>query len=282
MNIVISESTRMSRKITRMPEDRSPTAPERSADARQGVQSVEVGAHVLGALAAAATPMALGAVADATGMAGAKAHRYLVSLIRTGMVEQEPATGHYRLGPAAVEIGLAALGGMDAVRLGGEILPALRDDLDETVLLSVWGNKGPVVVRWEESRRPVTTNIRPGSVMPLLNSATGRAFAAFLPEEQTASLLAEETAIAPEEITGAFRKALTEARKHGMGRIRGDLLPGIASLAAPVFDHQARLACVIATLGPERSFDVSWDGPVAKRLRQAADALSWRLGFQRP
>jgi len=247
--------------------------------AQQGVQSVETGMALLTALAARArTPASLSDLAAAAGMAPAKAHRYLVSLIRAGMVEQDRAAGRYRLGGAALNIGLAALGVLDVMRLAGEALERLCAAIDETVLLAVWGNKGPVVVRWEEASRPVTTNVRAGSVMPLLNSATGRVFAAFLPQAQTKALIAEETAQAPVLAKG-YDAVLAETRKHGLGRVDGDLLPGVAGLAAPVFDHQGDLVAVIAAFGPQSQFDADWDGEPARALKGEADALSRRLGF---
>src|SRR5437773_4510106 len=122
-------------------------------------------------------------------MPPAKAHRYLVSLIRAGLAEQDRESGRYRLGPLALELGLAALGAMDVLKSGAEVIADLRAAIDETVLLAIWGNKGPVVARWEESTRPVATNVRAGWVMPLANSATGRLFAAYLPPTITNPLL---------------------------------------------------------------------------------------------
>jgi len=248
------------------------------AKTQQGVRSVETGMALLAALAARArVPASLSDLAAAAGMAPAKAHRYLVSLIRAGMVEQDRASGRYRLGGAALNVGLAALGALDVMRLAGEALERLCAAIDETVLLAVWGNKGPVVVRWEEASRPVTTNVRAGSVMPLLNSATGRVFAAFLPEMQTKAMLAEERAQAP-ALAKDYDAGLEETRTRGLGRVKGDLLPGVAGLAAPVFDHQGDLVAVIAALGPQGQFDAAWDGAVAKLLKAAADGLSLRLG----
>ena len=179
----------------------------------------------------------------------------------------------------ALNIGLAALSGLDVMRFAGEALVGLRDAIDETVLLAVWGNRGPVVVRWEEASRLVTTNVRAGSVMPLLNSSTGRVFAAFLPESQTRAMVAEETARAP-ALAKDFNAVLDETRERGLGRVDGDLLPGVAALSAPVFDHQNDLVAVISALGPQGQFDAAWDGKMAQALSQAAAGLSRRLGYQ--
>ncbi|HUT49993.1 MAG TPA: IclR family transcriptional regulator [Alphaproteobacteria bacterium] len=256
----------------------STTVPE--ARAQQGVRSVEIGMALLQALAARArSPLSLSDIAADAGMAPAKAHRYLVSLIRAGMVEQDQAAGRYRLGGTALNIGLAALSALDVMRLAGEALTALRDAIDETVLLAVWGNKGPVVVRWEEASRPVTTNVRAGSVMPLLNSSTGRVFAAFLPEATSREMIADEAAQTPALAKG-YTAVLEETRARRMGRVEGDLLPGVAGLSAPVFDHQGDLVAVMSALGAQGQFDADWGGAVAAAIKAATQALSRRLGYR--
>src|SRR5258708_26166694 len=71
-------------------------------------------------------------------------------------------------------------------------MPALMERIHHTAAIAVWGNHGPTIVHWEESAQSVTANLRLGDVMPMLASATGRCFAAWLPREVTAPLLEPE------------------------------------------------------------------------------------------
>jgi DNA-binding IclR family transcriptional regulator len=247
---------------------------------RQGVRSVEIGLRVARVLAERAGPASLKDLAAAAGMPAAKAHRYLVSLIRAGLAEQDRESGRYRLGPLALDLGLAALRELDVPKFGAEALANLRAATDETVLLAIWGNKGPVVARWEDASRPVATNVRAGWVMPLANSATGRCFAAYLPDAVTAPLLEAEFARMPGE-RARYAAKLDEIRRHGLSRVEGDLLRGIASVAAPVFGHDDSITAVIAALGHEGAFDIAWDGANAKAVAAAAARLSARLGARR-
>lgn len=247
---------------------------------RAGVNSIETGLQIARALAALPGPQPLKAVAASAGIPPAKAHRYLVSLIRAGLAEQDRENGHYRLGPLALELGLAAQRGIDVLTLGGEVIDALCTDIDETVLLAVWGNKGPVVVRWEESSRPIATNVRAGWVMPMTSSATGRLFAAYLPEDVTRPLLDAE--LARHTVARRRRQAalIDQARQRGMARVDGDLQGGISGIAAPAFDRGGGIAAVIAALGPSSAFDASWSGPIAGAVCRAAARLSGQLGFR--
>ncbi|MEW5890751.1 MAG: helix-turn-helix domain-containing protein [Pseudomonadota bacterium] len=125
---------------------------------KQGIQSVEQGMELLKVMATNGQPMMLRDLAAAVGMNPSSAHRYLTSFIRSGFVEQDPASGLYELGSYALTFSLAALRRLDHVRLAAPELSALCTSLGHTVLLAVWGNLGPTVVRWEEAAEPLTVN----------------------------------------------------------------------------------------------------------------------------
>src|SRR5215469_6338270 len=92
---------------------------------RQGIQSIEVGATLLQALAKAPGPQMLRDLAAAADMPPAKAHRYLVSFARMGLVSQQPETGLYDLGAFALDLGLTALARLEPVTVAGTALVEL-------------------------------------------------------------------------------------------------------------------------------------------------------------
>ncbi|WP_153145800.1 IclR family transcriptional regulator [Dechloromonas sp. H13] len=254
---------------------------------RQGIQSIEVGFRLLRVLAAANRPMMLRDIAKGAGMPAAKAHRYMVSFMRIGLVEQDSASGRYDLGSYALDLGLAGLGRLDPVRLAGPILENLCEEIQETVALGVWGNRGATIVRIVDAGAPVTITLRAGTVLSLCKSATGRAFAAFfrspflkqmLDDELRATAESGKTAITT--VRRQLEKTLTEIRAHGISRATGSLTPGINGFSAPVFDHTGTMVAAITSLGSVGDFDVEWDSPVAKAMLAAADQLSRRLGYQ--
>jgi DNA-binding IclR family transcriptional regulator len=255
---------------------------EMDEDGRQGVQSVEVGVTLLRALAAHGAPMMLRDLARQAGMPAAKAHRYLVSFVRTGLVAQDPASGRYDLGAFALELGLASLARLDAVKLAEGELDALAEQIGETVALAVWGNMGPTIVRWVDSRRPINVNLRTGSVMPLLNSAIGLCFAAFCDLPAVRVRVTEELAHldAGDRRRTAFETGLNEARRHGMTRAVGSVLPGINAFCAPAFDREGRMVAGLAALGPEALFSADWDSDIATAVSAAGRRVSQRLGWE--
>lgn len=260
---------------------------------RAGIQSVEVGFTLLQALAVGNGALMLRDLAAAAGMSAAKAHRYLVSFQRLGLVVQDASSTRYDLGPGALRLGLAALARQDAVRLARERVPALLARTGHTVGLAVWGNHGPTIVHWDESPQSMTVNLRLGDVMPLLTSATGRCFAAFLDTHsdarRLASMMREELArahkLARADVPtnqAELRALLDEVRTRGLARVVDTLLPGIGGFCAPVFDSQGHLVLGIVVLGSVSTFDVAWDGPMARAVLDAARQLSADLGHPLP
>jgi DNA-binding IclR family transcriptional regulator len=261
---------------------------------RAGIQSVEVGFALLDVLARAAGPLMLRDLAAAAEMSAAKAHRYLVSFQRLGLVTQDAGTTRYDLGPAALRLGLASLSRLDAVRMGRERLGRLLERVGHTLALAVWGNHGPTIVHWQESPLSSPVNLRLGDVMPLLTSATGRCFAAHLSEgpglERIGPMIQDELcrlqAIphaqcrADLPTTMAQVNALfAEVRQRGLARVVDTLLPGVVGFCAPVFDSDRRMVMGVVALGSAATFDAEWDGTVEAPLRAMALQLSSDLGY---
>lgn len=258
----------------------------RVSSERQGIQSIEVGFRLLDVLAKNNRPMMLRDIAKGAGMPAAKAHRYLVSFMRIGIVEQDAGTGRYDLGAYALELGLSGLGRLDPVRLAGPVLDTLCETIHETVALAVWGTHGATIVRIVDAGSPVTITLRPGAVLSLCRSATGRAFAAFyrspflkkmIDEELQAQ--ARESKVALGTCRRQLEKTLDEIRERGLSRASGSLTPGINGFSAPVYDHSGRMVAAITSLGAVGEFDVEWDSETALTMLRAAADLSHRLGY---
>ena len=259
---------------------------------RAGIQSVEVGFSLLEALSDAGSALMLRDLAAKADMSAAKAHRYLVSFQRLGLVVQDAATTQYDLGPAALKLGLASLSRIDAVKLARARLSPLMNDIGQTLALAVWGNQGPCMVHWEESPQAVTVNLRLGDVMPLLSSATGLCFAAFMATRQSAvntrlkGLLKDELTrsqkLGRQDVPANMAEVtalLDEAREHGVARVVNTLLPGVGGFCAPVFDADGHMVLGMVALGSLSTFDTNWRGAVATPLIAAARQLSGDLGY---
>ena len=252
---------------------------------RRGIQSIEVGGQLLLALADAGSPLSLKQLGESAQMAPAKAHPYLVSFAKIGLVTQDPVSGRYGLGPLALRMGLASLRQLNPVRLAMAAAIELEQRVHHTVALSVWGNAGPTVIHLEESSHPIHMNLRAGTVMSL-STATGLVFAAYMPARMIERFV--EESLHPDafpHIIGerhdwkSMQPALQEVREHGLARAIGQPIAGVSAFAAPVFDHNGHIALVVTLVGPTGGFAQAWDGTNARALRETAQAISQQLGF---
>jgi len=247
-----------------------------------GVQSLEIGIDVLKVLVESGSALMLKEIAAAADMPASKAHRYLVSLVRSGLVQQDSASLKYDLGPLAIPLGLAAVDRLDRVKLGLNSIAELRDLTNETTALSVWGAFGPVMVRWERPHRPITVNVVTGNTVSLLATSTGRLFAAWMPREVVLPLIERElrqgrsTEFQTLEQVDAV---LQEVRAQGYAFVRdSDYSSRVLGLAAPVFNFKNNITMAVSIVGVEGFSDLGPQSTAVAELLRASSALSKRLG----
>lgn len=246
---------------------------------QRGIQSIEVGGRLLLALARHGRPQALKDLAQAAGMTAAKAHPYLVSFGKLGLIVQEAGSangGRYGLGPLAMQLGLISLQQSDPLRLATAQLAPLAQEIGQTVGIAVWGTHGPTIVRTEEAPTPVHVSMRHGAVMSLRGTASGRLFAAHLPRATVRAALraAGETAT----LDKAFEDALAAIRSAGFSHVVDAAVPGVSGLAAPVFDSSGALLLSLTAIGATASLDTRASGLPALALRRCAAELTAQLG----
>jgi DNA-binding IclR family transcriptional regulator len=253
--------------------------------AAAGVQSIEVGAALLRELASRDGPVKLTDLATAAGLSTSRAHKYLASFIRCGLVRQSEPSGRYGIGPLAAELGFSALRNMDVVELAQDTLDELRDQLQTVVSLTVWANRGPTIVRRSLHDQSVSLVVQLGGVMSMLDSANGRVFSAFAPKEMTEPLIAGELAKRPVSRAGLrtmseVNAMLKSVRAHGFAT--GTMHRGIVAASAPIFDYTGRIVAAIALVGLEGALDLTPDGRPVRTLLKAVAGMSKRLGAIQP
>ncbi len=252
-----------------------------ATDERQGIQSVEVAMTLLIALEQRRRPGSLTQVAQAAGMQPSKAHRYLVSLGRTGLVSQSPTSGLYDLGPAMRRLGAEALRRTDEVGAASAQLPGLRDRTGHAVNLAAWGERGPVIVRWDYGSYPLPITVRVGATLPLLTSSVGLSCLTWLPPVVTEPVLKVELRSTPDakQARAQMETAVQETRARGYALTSGKVIPGVTSLAAPVMDATGWLSLVVAIALPAGKADDRTVASVADDLLATTRRLSVELGW---
>jgi DNA-binding IclR family transcriptional regulator len=253
------------------------------AEGAGGIRSLEKGAGVLRQMRAAGGPLRLTEIARLAGMSRSMAHGYLVSLVRAGLVAQDPDSGRYDLGEDALQLGLAALTRVDFMKLGRESLEGLAAETGETVILSVWSDEGPVCVAKIDGKRRSIYEVRVGGVANLLITSTGLAFLAYKQARSCRDLIerARDRGLGAGLDDVKLEAALARIRAAGLATTQPAMLPEASTIAAPVFGQDNEMRAALTVIGPTGALDVSPEGVNAAALLQAAERLSRRLGAQR-
>lgn len=246
-------------------------------DARRGIQSIEIGFALIRALAQGPGRMTLKDLAAAAGMTPSKAHLYLVSFVRLGLVRQEEGGVRYGLGAGAIELGLAAMNQLDVVALAAVPMEMVVAHTGASLTLSVWGNRGPTIIHRRDGHWPVPLQVRVGFVLPVLTSATGRVFAAHLPERHWLPLAQSEAAQAPGGVE-QVRRLIPDIRAEGLAWNDAASGRGMTGISAPVFGHDGAITATLTALGMAGHDGMGRGGAVAQALTGAAATLSRDLG----
>ena len=193
------------------------------------------------------------------------------------------------LGPVSLQCGSAPVAEVEAVQVATEALPEIhRATGRHTLCLAVWGNHGPTAIRWERGDEAVSDHLRAGLVMSVTRTATGRVFAAFLPDEVTRSFVEEDlrlsrTADEDEAIQRQrFEAEIAATKSSGVGHV-ADVAPSqlhhvtLSAFSAPVFDPDGRLIMALSLASRASAIDDDRDGSIARSLAEAARALSARI-----
>lgn len=191
------------------------------------------------------------------------------------------------VGPLEVRTGALVAPSASLLRRVEGALPSLASHIgDHTLCLAVWGNHGPTAIRWEPSAKPVSQQLRSGLVMNVTASASGRAFAAWLPSELTRAFIDEDLrlfrtagqdAVAQRQ---AFDAELAATRDKGIARAAGlwpaERLHGIATTAfsVPITDEEGRMVLALTVISPADRLADNWDCAVPRALKEAALCVS--------
>jgi IclR family acetate operon transcriptional repressor len=217
------------------------------------VQSVERALVLLDAVAGAAPRGSTAAeVALACGINRATAWRLLATLEDHGMVDRDPATNRYQIGYTVVR--LAASSGTDGlVRRTHHVLERICAQIGEAASLAVGRRSGLVYVDEVAPPAVLTVNwlARP---VPLHATSTGKAWLAWLPEQEARAVLGPVLeGFTDATVTDVSRLLgeLGRIREQGYAVSVAELEPALCGVSAPVLrPGEDRPLAVFSIWGP--------------------------------
>lgn len=210
----------------------------------------------------------------------ATTYRHLSVLEAAGLVEKNPVTRHYRLGPALLQLG--RLREMTVPREAGAeaALTALAEATGETAHVSVLSGDGMYALMSYESPRHSTRAVIDVTTFPLHATASGLAALAFGPEDlfgkacETLAPYTRSTPTTPE----ALRPLVDDARTSGFARSDGRYEDEIHSLSVPIFDQTGQFAGAASVASVAARFTPAQEQIVKAELVQASRAITRNWG----
>lgn len=228
-------------KARRQVSDAGQPAAKRSAT----IQSVSIAFRFLDLLARADGPLVLGEIARRGRTGTSTAHRYMRSLVQEGLAAQDEL-GRYDLGPAALSIGVRALGRIEPVEIAARAMQVLSARVAASCGVAIWTERGPTIVRWYRSAGFTISTVTLGDVLPLDSTACGLVFQAHLPSDViTAARRGQPAAFRGTQPT---RAELTAVRDADVAELDERLFRQLTGKAAPVFNALGEIACVVTTV----------------------------------
>ena len=216
-------------------------------------------------------------VARRTGLNASTASRQLATLVAAGLVAHVEETGRYRLGPRLVELGNAALAGLDVRELARPHLRALAEATGETATLSVPGDPDAITVDFVQSAASVQSVARLGRPSVAHATAAGKVVLAFgevvLPPGRCGGSPPPRSPIAPLSRRRSPRSAGEAMRRRSESARRTSTRSPL-----PVLGARGELVAVIGVQGPAARFAAEAIARALEALREHAAAVSRALG----
>jgi DNA-binding IclR family transcriptional regulator len=223
-----------------------------------GTQAIDRAAELLVRVVESAEPVAVGALAETTGLPKSTTSRLVAALERQGLVQRLGDRGRLRPGPVLVRYA-----NRDAsstlVELAAPSLRRLADASGETINLAVPGIDGVVHLAQEDTAHFVGVTDWVGRKVPFELAANGKVFLAYGTPPP---------------------KALQQVRARGFATSIDELELGLSALAAPVFGPADQALAALSISGPSARLTSERIAQLAPLLIDEAGRLAERLGHR--
>jgi IclR family pca regulon transcriptional regulator len=249
-------------------------------------QSLERGLAILGCFTPKRPVLGIADIADELGMSRSTTHRYVITLVALGYLEQG-ASRKYRLGLRVTDLGMSALNSTGLREHAHPYLEELRQRTSYTTSLGVLeGTEVLYVDRVRSFQGRIDLNLHTGSRVPAYCTSMGKLLLANLPQDEQRDLIAQMklTKRGPNTITSkkALREELDDINAAGFAVDDQELASELYAIAAPV-RNEAREVVAAVNLAAHSSM-ISLEELVdalGPHLVSTADRISARLGYRR-
>jgi len=242
---------------------------------------------ILDALTARRADMGIRDIVEATGLNRSTAIRLAANLQRRGLLQQDPATGRFRLGHRLFEMGSTVYSSLSLLQAAAGPLSMLEQRSGATIMLAIREADQTVTVAKRQgvgdgsAMVPMPGEV--GTVRPITYGPIGQVFLAALPPEEVDELLDKYPLeqYTPYSILDRkhFLARLPQVRSDGYAIEVNEVVEGLMGIAAPIFDVSGNTAGAISLGFPAtRATDAVFLEEAIRDLQETAAEVSANLG----
>ncbi len=241
---------------------------------------------VLDQVAAYGRPVRFATLLAESSFPKATLYRFLQTLTSQGMLEYDPDQQTYSLGVRLVRLAHAAWRQSSLAPIARPHLDALSAMVGHTVHLAQLDNAQVLYVDKRNAAQPVAMFSDAGKVGPAYCTGVGKAMLAFLPPDELARALGQQsyhrftdhTYTSPDILS----RELAAIRTRGFAYDREEHEPGIICIAQPILTDRGRVLGALSITGSTRLTSLEELARLAPRLAETAqriarDAQDWRF-----
>lgn len=207
--------------------------------------------------------------------------RILNTLEYYGYVEESQRK--YKATPRLLYLGYAGMRNNGLTENSIDVMHAIRDEINETVMLGTLMGNEIVIIEQLMSFHFIKFSTEIGHRVKVHTSAPGKAIVAYLPEKEMQELISHltftrytgQTIPSKNDMLGE----LELVRKNGYAVDNGEEAPDVHCVGAPILDYRGYPIAAVWVSGPASRFVDDMHEKIGERIKDYALQISRRFGY---
>jgi DNA-binding IclR family transcriptional regulator len=245
-------------------------------DVRYKGEAVARAARVLALFTRGQPELMLTQLVERTGVPKATLLGILNTLVAHDLLMRESPTGPYRLGFAWLRLGDVRRNLLDIRESALPLMRQVRDQVNETVILSLKVGDRRVHLDYVESMQAIRRVTQLGHEGPLHVGAAGLVLLAGMPGNEIEAYLARRQDVA--EPRAELLQTLAAVKRDGYAVVAGTVNPHTAAVSAPVKSYTGETVAALTVSCPNERFTRELRRKCIKAATEGAETLSRALG----
>lgn len=245
-----------------------------------GVQSVDRALTILERLARHGEA-GVTEIAAELGVHKSTAFRLIATLEAHRLVEQTEDRGKYRLGVGLLRLAGATTARLDLVQEARPVCRQLASETGETVNIAVLSESSALYLDQVAGSSALQPHNWVGQHIPLHATSNGKVLLSGLSRQEFDAVLSKMSAYTPTTITtkAKLRAELDQVRERGYALAVDELEVGLTAVAAPIRNVHGDVVASMSVSGPTFRIGPERIEEITKRVVEAAEEVSHRLGW---